>query len=389
VTRQHVSRRGFTLIELLVVIAIIAVLIGLLLPAVQKVREAANRTKCQNNLKQIALACHNYHDSNKTLPSNGSVTFYTRIASYIEQANQTPGGPVSVFYCPSRRQTSGGFCDYVGALPYGYFNQTKTDYNYTYTYSQQGNVYIYKLNYTYTIQGTSGTAHPALGHDDTGIRLEAIRDGTSTTMLLGEKSYNPANPGGSSPGDLAWNDPGPGQNVAIYQYQVTTSKPDASSDYIYTYGTGTSAVISATIYNHDYTLPSGFQGSGYVSIYNPYSYSSVYATSGTAAPMGINTKRGGDIYGYAQYGYGTAYVIGDRGYAGNPYLDSSYPHSFGSAHTGGVMPMAMCDGSVKNYRYNDYLYNYSGYSYYSPGYIYLTVTTGDDGQLVQPYMTGN
>src|SRR5438309_1392261 len=122
---SHGSRfrqRGFTLIELLVVIAIIAILIALLVPAVQKVREAAARSTCQNNLKQIGLAALNYHEVQKKFPplriagGDGWATFWVLILPYVEQdalfkqwdltkrySQQTVAAqqtPVTTFFCP-------------------------------------------------------------------------------------------------------------------------------------------------------------------------------------------------------------------------------------------------------------------------------------------------
>jgi prepilin-type N-terminal cleavage/methylation domain-containing protein len=130
--QRHLRRAAFTLIELLVVIAIIAILIALLVPAVQKVREAAARTQCSNNLKQCGLAIHNYHDSYKSMPpmveytgpqnQPGWTVFYAAILPYIEQDNvykQSFGSSASwgngvhasvipIYLCPSDSGHSNG-----------------------------------------------------------------------------------------------------------------------------------------------------------------------------------------------------------------------------------------------------------------------------------------
>ena len=105
------AHRGFTLIELLVVIAIIAVLIGLLLPAVQKVRDASARAKCQNSLKQLALACNNFHDVRNRFPGyntndNGlRLNWNYAVLPYVEQQNLITANDIRIpardLQCPS------------------------------------------------------------------------------------------------------------------------------------------------------------------------------------------------------------------------------------------------------------------------------------------------
>ena len=206
-------KTGFTLIELLVVIAIIAVLVSLLLPAVQQAREAARRTQCKNNLKQMGLAIHNYLDTFSRLPTAGESTneslnirqftvasFFQTILPQIEQTNVYNGwnqslhytagvnaalakSKIPAFLCPSNGITGEDSLGYgrTDYMPIAYVDYDSTGY--------RGGV---AGAYTEHVAGMDVPG--AMGFYN---KLSAITDGTTNTMLIIEDAGRPTDNGGS------------------------------------------------------------------------------------------------------------------------------------------------------------------------------------------------
>jgi prepilin-type N-terminal cleavage/methylation domain-containing protein/prepilin-type processing-associated H-X9-DG protein len=202
------SRRGFTLIELLVVIAIIAILIGLLVPAVQKVREAASRTQCVNNLKQIGLACHNYHDVNKKLPPAVISTlsprtqtqaklvwwyasWMARILPYVEQNPLGQGiqGEYNRIYYPWGFAATGNNRPHQGLGTEEPLFKCPSEIRSLVAPSIDLGGFSAPVAFTTYLanSGTNSRTRDGVIYDSSAVKLISITDGTSNTILVGER----------------------------------------------------------------------------------------------------------------------------------------------------------------------------------------------------------
>ncbi len=318
-------RAGFTLIELLVVIAIIAILIGLLLPAVQKVRDAAARMQCTDNQKNLVLALHAYHDAYGQFPSDNpyygnATTWYYEILSFVEAGNARNVAvppPVNVFICPARRQAKGNYADYAGFQPY-YSQSASAQYVYNYISGWPDERYSYDVYYK------SLTYWSVLGHP-TGCRIVDITDGASNTALITDKWVGSlAKQGFADNSDSAWN---------VLGTVSTNIYPPKS-------GAGTTQTTTYGPYNYG-SYPPYWNNWTY-----GYSYTYHYASADTTKPplFGItgNVLRNG------------SYFYADNVDAQNQYSATQYTGYFGSSHPLNYQPVGFADGSVRVYSYISY-----------------------------------
>jgi prepilin-type N-terminal cleavage/methylation domain-containing protein/prepilin-type processing-associated H-X9-DG protein len=226
--RRNRTRLGFTLIELLVVIAIIAVLIGLLLPAVQKVREAAGRAKCQNNLKQIALALHNFHDTHQAFPPG----YVSGVSS--SGTDSGPGWGWAAMILPQMEQAAlyaslhldqpiGASANIARLTPVPSYVCPSDDIPQTWwatRYDSAGNAQgqiceVASANYV----GVFGNSEPGVDGEgvffrNSQIAIKDITDGTAQTLLAGERTVKvgPATWAGTVTGATLY-EPGNGPQV--------------------------------------------------------------------------------------------------------------------------------------------------------------------------------